>query len=135
AVLAVPAPDEAVGMPWGVAVFDSRAGKQCAYVGQVRGTTLGLVRGGEFHAFAGPTSAACAKLARGGVLWALKPFPTTKPRRVLAFGRVGAGATRVRAQVGSLTRSADVGPGGAFLFVFDGNADVQHARITALDAD
>jgi hypothetical protein len=132
-VVVMTAADSAVGLPWGVAIFDSRSGASCVFPGQVRGNTIGVVRDGTFRPFAGPTSAACSHLKAGEVVLSVKTFPTT-PRRVLGVGRAGPGVAKVRLTAGSVRRVAAVGPGRAFLFVLDYSDAARYPGIEPLDA-
>jgi hypothetical protein len=133
-VIAATAPDSALALPWGIAIFDSRGGEQCAFAGQVRGERLGVTEGGRFRPYEGPTSATCRKLSRGQVVWSMKAFPTS-PRRVIVFGRAGADVAKVRAQIGRTSREGTVGPGGAFLFVVGSGAVPQDTSVSALGPD
>jgi hypothetical protein len=111
--IAVTAPD--AGLSWGVAVYTGRGGDACALAGQVRGSTLGVVRDGVFRPYARDTAGAC------GDLEAIPYFNDVRRlgERTLVFGRAGDGVERMELRHQGQRFEAEVGEGGAFLFVFD----------------
>jgi hypothetical protein len=105
-------------LPWGVQVFESAEGKTCALAGQLRGASLGKVdAGGVFHSYPGKRGGACGTLTnkQGGFI----SFTFGKDRTAI-YGRVRAGASSVTVVVEGVPKTASVGPGGGFLFVYKG---------------
>lgn len=130
-VLAVTAPDAEVGHPWGVAVYDSPAGENCALAGQTRGQRLGVIQDDTFRPYPPRASGPCRKLTATTFVSQRQRFASDPPRTLL-FGRAGPAAQRVRATVEGRVTTVDVGTGGAFLFVFDGN--FRRATVELIDA-
>jgi hypothetical protein len=130
--LAVTADDPGFALPWGLVIYSAKGGEQCALVGQARGSDLGLITDGVFHPYERRTGGACGDI--GHVPYFLD-FRFLKDRTLL-YGRTRRDAARVRLQVpGEPTRSAATGPGGAFLFVFNGRLGAAGMRFVALDRD
>jgi hypothetical protein len=107
-------------LPWGVAVYESNDGQQCAVAGQVRGVTLGELRGGTFHPYARGRAGVCGSLDR------LERTVSTIHRddRTVVYGRVRPGIQRLVAVADGKREVARTGVGGAFVFVFRGRAMV-----------
>jgi hypothetical protein len=117
--LAVKAPDKPLS--WGVEVYTSPDGRTCALAGQVRGFSLGLIKNGVFHAYPKGRGGACGTLTnkQGGFISA-----AFGENRTAVYGRVRAGASSVTLVVDGKSKPVPVGPGGAFLAVYDGRASV-----------
>ena len=105
--------------PWGVGIYTSAAGKDCAVAGQVRGVELGVIRNGTFHAYERGTSGACADLSRVGLFSDRLTIPGANPRTII-FGRTSHPKRMVSVTVDGETRSTRPARGGAFLFVYAG---------------
>jgi hypothetical protein len=102
---------------FGVGIYTARNGARCALVGHVRGIALGVVEGDVFRPYAADRAGSCRD--RGRPFLDLAHF-----RGVTAlFGRAAAGTRSVHATIHGKVHTAPIGPGGAFLLVFDG--DVQ----------
>jgi hypothetical protein len=104
-------------LPWGVAVYRSRAGQPCAVAGRVRGVTLGVLRAGQFHPYTADHPAACGRLdARHEHFQDM----LRADGRTVFFGRVRPGARRAVAIVDGKRYALRIGVGGAWLLVFRG---------------
>jgi hypothetical protein len=115
--LVVKAPDPEAGLAWGVAIYTSNDGQDCAIAGQVRGVSLGRVRDGLFRPYAKGTTGACGRLARLPIWIDSLRIEGGRPRTIF-YGRA-------RGPVVSLDddgrrRTFRTGPGGAFLVVVRG---------------
>jgi hypothetical protein len=117
--LVTKAPDSAGGAAWGVAVYTSGSGEDCALAGQVRGVELGVIRAGRFHPYARGTTGTCADLSRVRVMHDRLTITGAAPRTVV-FGRTSKPERTVVVDVDGRTYSARPARGGAFVFVFDG---------------
>lgn len=118
-VVVVTASDKALGVPWGVAIYDSKGGYKCSYSGQLRGERLGVVQDGKFRPFTDKTGAVCQTLRSHEILWAFKPYDT-KPSRTIIFGRAGTRVKSVEIVADDDRRTVKPGTGGAFLVVVAG---------------
>jgi hypothetical protein len=116
--LVAKASDPAGSTTWGVGIFKSAAGLDCAVAGQVRGVSLGLIRNGQFHRYDRGSFGTCAgkripimsdRLVIGG------PNP-----RTIVFGRTRQPDRLVVVESGGKQHSVSPAEGGAFLFVFEG---------------
>ncbi|MDA0160290.1 hypothetical protein OM076_08445 [Solirubrobacter ginsenosidimutans] len=116
--LVAKASDPAGSTTWGVGIFTSAAGLDCAVAGQVRGVTLGLIRNGTFHPYERGSFGTCAgkgipimsdRLVIGG------PQP-----RTIVFGRTRRPDHSVVVESGGKPHTVAPAAGGAFLFVFEG---------------
>jgi hypothetical protein len=92
-------------------IYSARNGQRCALAGVVRGAQLGRIEGGEFRPFTSDRTGAC----RAGT----KGFHdlSVLGDRTLVYGRAAPSTRFVR--VDGTDRRVAVGPGGAFLLVFD----------------
>ncbi|MFL5843608.1 MAG: hypothetical protein ACJ762_02875 [Solirubrobacteraceae bacterium] len=101
-----------------VATYQSPSGQACALGGQLRGQTLGVVKDGAFRAYAPDKGGPC------GDLHQLKSFNDQlylkDADRTLVYGRARAGFTSVVLTVDGEPSVAQIGPDGAYLFVFEG---------------
>jgi hypothetical protein len=116
--LVAKAPDPRTGTTWGVGVYTSAAGRDCAVAGEVRGLTLGVVRDGRFHAYVRGTSGACASDDKLPLTFDRLTPPG--PPRTIVYGRTRRPDRTVVVEVDGKTYSTRPARGGAFLFVFDG---------------
>jgi hypothetical protein len=98
-------------LPYGVVTYTARNGDRCALAGFIRGAQLGRMQAGKFRPYASNRTGSC----RAGT----KLFHdfSVQGNRTLIYGRAAPGTRTVRVE--GTTKSAPVGPGGAFLFVFD----------------
>jgi hypothetical protein len=103
-------------LPYGVVTYTARNGDRCALAGVIRGAQLGTMDGARFRPFPSDRTGAC----RAGS----KPFhePIELGGRTLLYGRAKPSTRFVRVE--GTDRKVAVGPGGAFLFVFDKPPDI-----------
>jgi hypothetical protein len=117
--LAIKASDPAAEAPWGVANYTAANGQSCALLGQVRGVSVGVISDGRFHPFEAGTTGVCGDLKHSKQVTDMKFVGGPQPRTIL-YGRARAGARSMVVTVDGKPRTAPVGHGGAFLFVFSG---------------
>jgi hypothetical protein len=98
-------------LPYGVLTYTARNGDRCALAGVIRGAQLGLMEGGKFRPFTSDRTGAC----RSGTKL-FNDFAVLGDR-TLVYGRAAPSTRFVRVE--ATDRRVRVGPGGAFLFVFD----------------
>jgi hypothetical protein len=114
---------------WGVGLYTSDEGEDCALAGAVRGQQLGRIEGGVFRRYEGDYTGACAALDRAlPISFDVLQVPGS-PRRTILFGRTLPTARSVQVTHAGVTRTVRVARGG-FLALFDGAltvADVQVA--------
>jgi hypothetical protein len=115
--LVIKAPDPEAGLAWGVAIYTSGDGQDCAIAGQVRGVSLGQVRAGRFRPYEKGTTGACGRLDRMPIWIDFLRIAGSRPRTIV-YGRA-------RERVVSMNdrgqrRTVRTGPGGAFVFVLRG---------------
>jgi hypothetical protein len=114
--LAVKAKD--TPLDWGVGVYTSKDGTQCAIVGRVRGVQLGVLDKGVFHAFPPGRSGACGIEDKGS--GTLVVDVARREGRTLVFGRTRPGARSITFRIDGRSYPARTGLGGAFVLVFRG---------------
>ncbi|MEA2171789.1 MAG: hypothetical protein QOF76_5089 [Solirubrobacteraceae bacterium] len=126
--IAVQARDPRGVLPYGVVVYRSRSGADCAEAGQVRAGRLGELRGQTFHPYAPERAGACGRLAR------LSFFGDGKQtaHQFLYYGRARAGIARMEITVGTRVLEAPTGRRGAFIFVLPHSSGLPSA-VTAFD--
>jgi hypothetical protein len=130
--IVVEAKDPAGGLPWAARAYTSRNGRECILAGRRRGFSLGVIKGGEFHAYAPSARGVCGELARIGLLVSSTTF--TEPHvRTIVFGRAAPGVRTVRVEGPGPTRDAPVGPAGAFLLVYDGRVQTTDLNVRRMD--
>jgi hypothetical protein len=116
-IVVVTAPDPDHRYDWGVGVYTTAAGKDCAIAGHVLGTRLGRERDGRFHPYGPKVTGACGDLDRLPQLLDQLTIGGPHPRTLL-FGRTK------RAELAFMhrgeRRSARAGRGGAILLVLEG---------------
>ncbi|MDA0174154.1 hypothetical protein OJ998_33945 [Solirubrobacter taibaiensis] len=117
--LVVSAPDPNSRYGWGVGVYTSREGLDCALAGQVLGSALGLERDGRFHPYGPGVIGSCGNLDRLPLMSDYVHAPGPHPRTIL-YGRVGTRPGPLVFQFKGKRYTPQVGNGGAFLLVFDG---------------
>jgi hypothetical protein len=118
ATLSVTAQDPHYRHAWGVGVYTSAEGKDCAIAGHVLGTRLGRERDGRFHPYGRDVTGTCGDLDQLGQMHDLLMIDGPSPRTVV-YGRTtkpGLVEFRYRGH----RKAAQPGYGGAFLLVFDG---------------
>jgi hypothetical protein len=118
--LATKASDPTGAAAWGVGIYTSAAGEDCAVAGQVRGVELGQIRDGKFHPYERGTSGACANLSQLQLLSDRLFVRGAQPRTIL-YGRTSRPERSVTVDLNGKTYSARPARGGAFVFVFAGN--------------
>jgi hypothetical protein len=114
--LVLKAPDPYGGLAWGISTYTAPDGKDCALAGQVRGVSLGRVRGGQFRRYENGTTGACGNLSRMPMFSDSLRIEGSRPRTIL-YGRTDASARFISIDDGGRRRRIATGPGGAFLFV------------------
>lgn len=83
ALAAASAADPSGALPWGVRVFESRAGGRCVVAGQVRDGVLGVFAGGAFAALPADSQNACAPAGEHIVIAARSAPGGGAPRTIL----------------------------------------------------
>lgn len=129
--IAITAPDRERSLPWGVLVYRSSTGENCAAVGHVRAGQLGELRNGSFRPSTDRSGGACRKPGRAPFVVDVRYLDG----RSLVFGRARDDVESMRANYRGRTRQAKTGAGGAFLFVFDAGLRSGEVELTALGAD
>lgn len=117
--IAVTAGDPARKLPWAVATYTARDGRECALLGQTQLGTLGELTGGTFHPYAADRPGVCGRLDRAPLFFA-PGHSADQPKRTLVFGRARTGVTAVSIKDPETTHTVKTGPDGAFLAVLDG---------------
>jgi hypothetical protein len=125
--LAVKALDKPLS--WGVQIYTSPRGMQCALVGRIRGAQLGKLDadGKTFHPYEEGRQGACGNA--NGKLGYWRDVAQAKDRSVV-YGRAKAGVKRIIFEADGKRYAARTGLGGAFLIVFRGSVN---PPIVALD--
>ena len=117
--IAVTAADPARKLPWAVATYTARDGRDCALLGQAQLGVIGELEGGTFHPYAADRPGICGQLDRVPLVFA-PGHSADQPQRTLVFGRARPGVTAVTIKDPQTTHTVRTGPGGAFLAVLDG---------------
>jgi hypothetical protein len=115
-------------LPWGVAVYTANNGQRCALAGQLRGYTLGRIRGTTFHPYPDGQEGSCGRPRKLAT-----PITRSFIRgngRTIFYGLAGTGTKAVSMTVDGRSHTAPVGARGAFIFVFKGES-VPDVPITA----
>ena len=115
----VTAPDADYRFGWGVGIYTTAKGEDCAIAGQVLGGALGRERDGRFHRYGPRVIGSCGNLDRLPMMSDSLRITGPHPR-TLFFGRVGKGGRQPVFSYRGERITPRVGPGGAFLMVFDG---------------
>ena len=130
AKLVATAPDPGAGLKWGVGIYDTRDGHQCALAGQVRGASLGLVQEGTFHAYENTSTGACGRLSQGSaVFYDLLVVEGAAPRTIV-YGRARGSERRVTVEADGKRHSTRPATGGGYLFVFEGLIGYNDVSVT-----
>jgi len=127
--IAVTASDPARRLPWAVATYTARDGRDCALLGQAQLGTLGELTDGTFHPYAADRPGACGQLDRAPLFFATA-HSADMPLRTLVIGRVRPGVTSVDIRDPDTTHTVKTGPAGAFLAVLDGRLPTGSMRVT-----
>lgn len=113
-------------LAWGVAVYTSRAGEQCAIVGRVNGATLGQLTGGQFHAYRPGHPGPCGSVSTPrGLFYDV----ISLDGRTVVYGRARPGVRRVVASIDGKRYPAPTGLGGAFVLVFSGRVTLPSVEV------
>lgn len=115
----VSAPDKDYRFGWGVGIYTTAKGEDCVIAGQVLGGALGRERDGRFHRYGPRVIGSCGNLDRLPVMTDSLRITGRHPR-TLFYGRVGKRGRQPVFQHRGERITPRVGPGGAFLMVFDG---------------
>lgn len=129
--IAVTAADPDQPLPWGVLVYQTAAGEDCAIVGQVRGAQLGIIDGKVFRPFEDRTSGSCRSVDRLPFQFDIRYLAG----RSLVFGRARADVATMEAVHRGRRQRAETGAAGAYLFVFDAGLKPSEFKLRALRAD
>ncbi len=128
--IAATAPDPAFDRPWAIGIVDRPGGQECAVVGQLRGTSLGVVEGGVFRRYGARTALVCGTRKRSGLSFVdIHPFRETTPKRYVVYGRASQDIVSVRISVDDQVARAPVSPDGAFLAVFDARPHLSYRAV------
>lgn len=131
--IAVQADDPAGGLPWGVRVYESRSGSDCAVPGRLRGNELGFVQSGRFRPLAGDATGSCGDLDTRPFFVATEASKET-PVHTLVYGRARIGVRQIQLAGPDGMRSAKPGRAGAFLFVYRGSVPLSRLRVRAIES-
>lgn len=117
APIVVTAPDPAGSLPWAARIYTNAAGSECIVAGRLKDGRLGRLVHGEFRPLPRQAFAMC------GQLEPRRFFYTTmrasgEPNRSILYGRAGQGV-KALSIAGGKKSDVRVGPGGAFLVVFN----------------
>jgi hypothetical protein len=119
--------DQGRGTSWGVGLYTSSSGEDCAIAGAVRGTELGRIEEGRFRGYEDDYTGVCAALNDDlPVSVDLLRAPGSPPRTIV-FGRVRPGERFVQVTHAGRTDRVEVVEG-AFVALFDG-ADLTYADV------
>jgi hypothetical protein len=131
--LVVSALDRVNNVRWGVAIHQASNGQACVIGGQVRGVDLGTIApDGKFRPYAADTVGSCRDLGEGNHMDVESHYYPPPYDRTIYYGRAGVSTRRIVLRLGDKSYPTVPGPGGAFLFVFDGNVQgkVQMTQVT-----
>jgi hypothetical protein len=114
------APDPDRRETWVVGVYTARNGQTCALAGQLRGSQMGTITKGVFHAYASSFTGSCGKRRSADLL----------PRgdRTVVYGFAPPG-TRVTAAYDGQTQPTTAGPHGGWLFLYEGRLTPAEIRL------
>jgi hypothetical protein len=112
------APDAAAGQTWAVGIYKARNGKTCALVGQLRGSQIGEIKAGVFHAYGEGTTGECGGARSGDFL--------RRSDRTVVYGIAAPGAKQVTVTVDGRPQDAPVGSHGGFVLVYKGRIQPTH---------
>lgn len=130
--LVVTVPDAGAGGRWGVRVYTSRSGNDCAVAGWARGSRVGIVARDRFRPYAPDVTGACGDLSNSRFFLSL--LTVTRPAlRTLVYGRAQRSVGRLELTDARSIRFAAAGPRGAFLFVLAGRRTLDEFQLRALD--
>jgi hypothetical protein len=120
--LAMTADDPDRKLNWGVAVYTSRDGSDCAIGGLVQGNRIGLERNGVFRPFGDDFPGSCGDLQRLGQMIEFVYVEGEHPRTIV-YGRTASPDKPFGFRLKSTGEAKTLRParGGAFLFVYDGH--------------
>lgn len=104
---------------WGVGVYTSKDGEDCAMAGNVLGNTLGSERDGRFHPYGPAVSGSCGDLGRLELMSDSLRVKGEHPRTIV-YGRTRDPGRRVEFEYRGERRPATTGTGGGFVIVFEG---------------
>jgi hypothetical protein len=109
-------------LPWGVQIYTSSRGQQCALLGRIRGAELGELGsdGKTFHRYPEGRGGACGDPeSKAGFFADIYP----REGRTVFFGRAREGAKTVTIEESGKRYPVRTGLGGAFVIVFRGSAN------------
>lgn len=130
--LAAQTSDPGGSLPWGVRIYTSRGGAECAVAGQRRGARLGVVEGDRFRPLPPGVMGACGNPGRTPLFFDLLQRGTPREPRTVVYGRARRGVERVQILGPDGRRTTPTGDGGAFLFVYGRRVDGADLRLSAL---
>jgi hypothetical protein len=114
--LAAKAANPAGGQAWGVGIYRAKSGDECVIAGQVRGVSVGEVRGGTFHPFEQGSIGICGDFKRLKLIYDVKRINGL----TVVYGRTREAGREVTVDNDGETIPARPGRGGAFRWVFKG---------------
>jgi hypothetical protein len=119
------------GLPWAARAYTSRDGRSCMLAGQLRGLSLGVVRGGTFHPYPASAVGVCGEVSRVGFVFDAVTFREPRTRSIV-YGRTRPGVRGVMVEVpGAGPRRVRVGRDAAFLLLYDGPVKANEVKVTA----
>ena len=121
------AADPGGGLPWAVRVFVDDRGRECIQLGRLREGTLGMVTGGQFHAFEGEPNGSCGDVSIDGYVTITERRP--HPARTIVDGLVRS-SEPVRVRFEGVDETVRPGALGAYVFAFEGMKDLRGATVT-----
>ncbi len=122
------AADPSGGLPWAVRVFVDDRGRECIQLGRLRDGALGVVYGGQFHAFEGEPNGSCGDLSKEG--YAILVDRRPHPARTIVYGLVRS-PDPVRVRFEGVDETVRPGALGAYVFAFEGIRDGGTVTLTA----
>ena len=120
-------------LPWGVTLYTAANGRQCALAGQLRGASLGRLVDGRFRPYEPGTTGACTMLTPTRIISDTLTAREPEPRTVI-YGRAGSAIRELEVRVDGRRHIARPGPGGSFLFVFEGLHSGEEVNVRPVDS-
>jgi len=117
--IAVTARDPGGTLPWAARIYSTADGSQCIVAGRLKAGQLGQLIGREFHPLPSDAYGACGRPTSRRFFFTTGRAPG-EPNRTLVYGRAGRAVTAMTVRTPKGEQHVPVGPGGAFLLVFDG---------------
>lgn len=119
---AVTARDPDGRLPWAARIYTSRKGAPCIVAGRAKGKQLGQLIGDEFRPLPADAYGACGFLTPRRLFFTAGAAPG-ETNRSLVYGRAGSAVKSLTVETPKGRQEVPLGPGGAFLLVFEGKLD------------